>query len=94
MATAKEETDERTVTVPGAQLAATAVSLLDQSGDIPEARPKADPLHRLVGWLRTRIRYWSTLRALERLDDRMLADLDMERTNLTGIAWRLSRPSQ
>ena len=82
------------VTVPGADLAATAVGHLSQSGDIPQARPRADPFHGLTRWLRTRTLYWSTLRALERLDDRMLADLGMERTNLAEVAWRLSRRSQ
>ena len=80
------------LTVPGVQLASTAVNFLDLG--IPEARPKADPLHRVVGWLRTWVRYWPTLRELERLDDHTLADIGMERPNLTEIAWRLSRPGQ
>ncbi len=80
------------VTVPDAQLASTAVSLPGLG--ISDVRPKADPLHRMVGWLRARLQYGSVLRELERLDDRTLADIGMERPHLTRIAWRLSRPSQ
>ena len=82
------------VTVTGAQLASTALSLLGHPVDTPQARSKADYLHRMVGWLRTRIRYWSTLRQLEGLDDRTLADIGMERPNLSAIACRLSCPGQ
>jgi uncharacterized protein YjiS (DUF1127 family) len=82
------------VIVPGAQPATTAVRLLGQFGDTPQARPEAGPLPRMVGWLRTRIRYVSTLRALKRLDDRTLADIGIERPTLPATAWCLSRPGQ
>jgi uncharacterized protein YjiS (DUF1127 family) len=65
--------------VPGAPLAATAVSLPGRAGGIPKGRPEAGPLRRMVGWLRARLRHWSMQRALERLDDRTLADIGMER---------------
>ena len=76
------------------QSASTAASLLDPRVGILEARPQPNLLHRMIGWLRTRIRYWSTLRELELLDDRTLADLGMYRMDLAEIACRLSRPGQ
>jgi uncharacterized protein YjiS (DUF1127 family) len=84
------------VTAPRAQLASTTVSAIDQPLGTPEGRPEADLLQGIAGWLSARLRYASMMRELERLDDRMLADIGMERprTSLTEIAWRLSRPSQ
>ena len=80
MATAKEETDERTFNradgAPGGDCR-------EPTGANLWEFPEADPLRRMVGWLRTRIRYWSTLRALEDLDDRTLADIGMERPRAT-----------
>ncbi len=78
--------------MPDAQLASTAMNLPGLG--IPEVRPKADLLHSVVEWLRAHLQYGSVLRELERLDDRTLADIGMERPHLTKIAWRLSRPSQ
>jgi uncharacterized protein YjiS (DUF1127 family) len=54
------------------------------------AQPEAEEgfLGKLVLWARTRVRYERALRALHRLDDRDLDDLDLARVDFPALAWR------
>ena len=49
---------------------------------------EAHPLERVARWVWLRLRYLETLRALRRLDDRTLRDLDFARSDLRDVAWR------
>jgi uncharacterized protein YjiS (DUF1127 family) len=60
----------------------------------PQGRAAAQPeaeegfLGKLALWIRTRVRYERALRALHRLDDRDLDDINIARADFPALAWR------